>query len=286
NNRIFKKDELIAQIDSSYYRIDRINAKSLVDAAKLENEMQKAIYDRSQIEIDKYKSKDLTSLARKIPQLNSSMSSLEAAKANYEKSLLNIEKTSITAPFNGRVRSNFSSQGMVVSPGYTIATIYSVDDMILKLPVYLDELIFIDGFEEFHKNLDIQILLNIGSKTYQMDADFEGISGALDRLTQSIHLNFSLKDFSEFNIFADNNLFVQAKVYTKTFSDVYIIPNKSIREGNMVHCINNNMLISERIEIIKSYRDSSVVRFNDLNNKLVNLTALDYYVDSMKVVKK
>ena len=37
------------------------------------------------------------------------------------------------------------------------------------------------------------------------------------------------------------------------------------------------------IEIIKVYKDSSVVKSEELNNQFINLTPLEYYVDAMKV---
>ena len=73
-------------------------------------------------------------LAKKIPQLESSQSSFDAAKANYEKREEDLKKTIILAPFKGWVQNNDSSKGMYASAGMHLATIYSVDDMFVKLP--------------------------------------------------------------------------------------------------------------------------------------------------------
>ena len=285
NNLIFEKDELLLQIDSSYYSIDRRNAKALLDAAILDNEMQHAIYKRSQIEINQYDNEDVNDLARKIPQLNSSKSKLDAAKANYERSLLNLKKTSIRAPFKGRIKRNQSSKGMIVSQGMQLATIYSIEDLFLRLPLQLDEVNFLGNFQDLENNQDLQIdvSLSIGGETYHLDGKYEGVSGAVDRLTQSVFLNVALDSFESLGLIVDNNLFVKAKVYGKRYSDIYVLPNVAIRDKNVIDVVEEGRLFNEKVEIIKIYKDSTVIKCDKLDNRTINITPLDFYVDSMKV---
>ena len=44
-----------------------------------------------------------------------------------------------------------------------------------------------------------------------------------------------------------------------------------------------NKLFNRKIKIIKVYKDSSVVKSDELNNQFINLTPLEYYIDSMEV---
>ena len=281
NNLVFEKDELLLQVDSSYYSIDRRNAKALLDAAILENEMQRAIHERSQIELNNYKKENVNDLAKKIPQLNSSKSNLDAAEANYERAILNLNKTSFKAPFRGRVKSNRSSKGMVVSQGSQLATIYSVEDLVLKLPLQLNEVRFLNILDD--NNFKIDLSLNIGGEIYSLKGKYEGVSGAVDRLTQSVFLNVSLEDFSNLELMVDNNLFVNAKIYGKEYSGVYILPNAAIRDNNMIHIVENERLVPQEIKIIKTYQDSTVIECGNLDNQIVNLTPLEYYVNNMQV---
>ena len=286
NNLIFDKNELLVQVDSSYYSIDRRNAKALLNAAVLDNEMQSAIYQRSKIELSEYGQKDASDLAKKIPQLNSSESKLDAAKANYEKTLLNLDKTSIRAPFRGRIKNNQASKGMVVSQGMKLATIYSVEDLVLSLPLQLDELNFLSDFKnnDIYDNIKINISLNVGDEVYNLEGNYEGISGSVDRLTQSVTLNVSLDDLKKIGLIVDNNLFVNSRIYGKNYPDVYVLPNIAINDDYSIHIVENNRLFSKKIEIIKEYKDSTVVRFSSSkDSQLINITPLDYYIDSMKV---
>ena len=142
--------QILAQITSNeddyvQYEVELPFVLEVNDAAVLDNKMQQAISQRSQIELNKYENRNVNDLAKKIPQLNSSKSNLDAAKANYERSLLNLNKTSIKAPFRGRIKNTHSSKGMIIAKGTQLATIYSVDDLILKLPLQLDEVDFLNS---------------------------------------------------------------------------------------------------------------------------------------------
>ena len=82
NNLIFSKGDTLIKVDSANYSIARRNAKANLDIAVLENLQQKAIYNRSQNELGQYNNSQVSDLAKKIPQLQSSNSLLDAAKAN------------------------------------------------------------------------------------------------------------------------------------------------------------------------------------------------------------
>ena len=281
NNLMFEEGELLLQVDSSYYSIDRRNAKALLDAAILENEMQRAIYERSQIELNDYEKDNVNDLAKKIPQLNSSNSKLDAARANYERAILNLRKTSFEAPFKGRIKNNQSSQGMIVSQGSQLASIYSVEDLVLRLPLQLNEVEFLNDFNG--NDFRIELSLKIGEETYNLSGRYEGVSGAVDRLTQSVFLNVSLDNLNELGLMVDNNLFVNAKIYGKEYSEVYVLPNSAIRDNNLIHVIENRKLVAQKIKTLKTYKDSSVIECEGLDNQYINLTPLEYYVNNMQV---
>ena len=95
NNLIFDRGDTLVRIDSTNYSIARRNAKAKRDVARLENLQQKAIKERSKTELGNYNDSKVSDLAKKIPQLQSSNSLLDAAEANYDNAELNIEKGNI-----------------------------------------------------------------------------------------------------------------------------------------------------------------------------------------------
>ena len=287
SNLIFSKGDTLVRVDSSNYSIARRNAKSSLDLARLENLKQKAIYDRSKTELGQYNSDSVSDLAKKIPQLQSSSSSLDAAEANYEKAESDIEKTIIFAPFRGRIKKSYVSRGMYVSPNMGLANIYSVDEMIVKLPLSIEDADLLGLYKQGASivganNISVKLKALVGNQHHDIEARYMGVSGSVDNLTQKIYLTAEISNLSK-NIIVDDNLFVNAKIYGKKYNKVFLVPNKSIVEGKYVYIVKNKKLYKKEVAILKKYKDYSIIQKGLLDGDVVNLTILDYYVDGMDV---
>ena len=287
NGLVFKKGDLLIQIDSLDYSIARINAKASLDAAYLDFKMKEADAKRSQEELEAYGTSKPSELAMKTPQLKSSKSLLDAAKANYKKTVSDLAKTSIYAPFNGRVEINSLEKGMKVSTFDKLARIYSVDSYKAEFPISISDLEYLEiskselGFINI-PNLKIDIEYRVGGKTYLDTGQFLGISGSVDKLTQTVNLKVLL-DGDILSLPIDKGVYVKAKIYGKKYEEVFLIPNKSINDKNEIYVSEENILIKKKVEIIKRYKDTTVVNFGLKNNDIVNITPISIYVDSMKV---
>ena len=287
NGLIFNKGDLLIQIDSADYSIARINSKARLDVASLDYKLKEADSERSKEELNTYKYSNATDLAKKIPQLKSSKSLLEAAKANYKKTILDLERTSIVAPFNGRVESNFSTKGMKVSPIDRLAIIYSADSFKIELPISISDIQHLgiskdaSGFIQ-GADLKIDITSEIGNDIYKYSGKYSGISGIVDQLTQTVKMKVLL-DNNDLTLPVDKGIFAESKIYGKTYDKVFVLPNQSINDDNEVYVVTDNILIKQKVEIIKRYKDSTIVKSGIKNGDIINMTPISIYVDSMKV---
>ena len=290
NGLIFEKGDTLAIIDSSDYRIARINARFALADAKLEFLRQKALSDRSQAELDEYNmNSGINDLAKNKPQLEKAEFLFEAAKANYEKAESDIKKTIILAPFRGRIVSNQSSPGIVLpTPNSPLATIYSTDEMLVRLPISIEEIDLLGLKKENNKILsESEISVNlkafIGGKEYEILGNYIGISGSIDKMTQKIDLNISIDNFKKQNLVVDDNLFVNAKVYGKVYQNIFLIPNVAINDRGYVYIIKDKKIFKRKVEILKAYTDSTLVKSGLSDGERINLTRLEYYIDGMEV---
>jgi RND family efflux transporter MFP subunit len=69
------------------------------------------------------------------PQLASAQAALKAAEADLGAARLNLERTSIKAPFNGRISEKHVGLGQYVAPGAIIAKVYDTDKVQVRLPL-------------------------------------------------------------------------------------------------------------------------------------------------------
>ena len=287
NNLVFKKGELLIQIDSSDYSIARINAKARLDVATLDYKLAEASSARAQEELNAYKYGNATDLANKIPQLKSSKSLLEAAEANYQKALLDLARTTIFAPFNGRVEQKFITTGMKVSNMTSLAKIYSTDIFMLDFPISISDIEYLGiaknnkGFIE-PADLRIDIVSKVGNKNYKYEGIYSGISGSIDKLTQTVNLKVLL-DMRSTNLPIDKGIFSEAKIYGKIYNNVCVIPNQAINDKEEVYVVRESVLHRQVVEIVKEYKDSTVVSLGLSQGDIINITPIPVYIDSMRV---
>ena len=69
------------------------------------------------------------------PQLASAEAALKASEADLAAARLNLARTSISAPFNGRISEKYVDVGQYVAPGTAIATVYDTDVALVRLPL-------------------------------------------------------------------------------------------------------------------------------------------------------
>ena len=122
-------------LDQRDYELALISAQSSMYQAQVIYERELAESDLAKKEWSAINRGNASNLALRKPQLDQAKATLAAAEANYKRALLNVERTYIVAPFNGRVRNEFVDVGMVVAPGIPLAQIYALDIAQISLPI-------------------------------------------------------------------------------------------------------------------------------------------------------
>lgn len=69
------------------------------------------------------------------PQLAAAQAALKASEANLAAARLDLERTSISAPFAGRISEKYVDIGQYITPGTAIATVYDTDVAQVRLPL-------------------------------------------------------------------------------------------------------------------------------------------------------
>ncbi|RJX30101.1 MAG: efflux RND transporter periplasmic adaptor subunit [Desulfarculus sp.] len=139
----FKKGELLLKIEQKDYRLALTLAEASVKAAEtnLRTTTEEAAAAREEWRLlNKDSGKDPSeppALLVKAPQLAQYQASLEGAQAQVEQARLNLQRTEIRAPFDGRVVSESVDLGQYLSKGATVATVFSIEAA--EIYVYIED---------------------------------------------------------------------------------------------------------------------------------------------------
>ena len=131
----FQIGDTLMKIEKRDYELALISTESSLFQARLALEREEAEANLASIEWKRVGKGDASSLTLREPQLAQARAVLAAAEAAYEQSKRNLERTSIIAPFDGRVRKKMVDLGTNLIPGSRLADIYAIASFEVRLPI-------------------------------------------------------------------------------------------------------------------------------------------------------
>jgi RND family efflux transporter MFP subunit len=217
------------------------------------------------------------------PQLAAAQAQRESAKAAYQTAQLNLSRTKITAPYDGRVIERRAVLGQYVSIGNPLAEIFSTSGVEVRLPISQDEFNqlgldqFVEGKQE-NNSFNTHISSKIGLNEYHWEATITRTDSTFDINTRQIDVIAKVIDpFSHDKQQPSLRIgqFVSAHIQGNSIDNVYVIPNKSIREGYYVYVVRDDRLVKQTVEIVWQDDQNALVAKGLNENELVVTTSLN-----------
>ncbi len=140
----FRKGEVLLRIDARDYELRRTQAEALVARAKAGLDRVEAEAGVARREWQEFGKGEANPLALRKPQLEEAEAQLASARAALKAAELDLLRTSIRAPYDGRVREKLCDVGQFVAAGTPVARIYATDYAEVRLAVPDHHLAFLD----------------------------------------------------------------------------------------------------------------------------------------------
>lgn len=150
---LVKKGEVLVRLDPSDYEVSVRKARSaLADAtAALAIEQGSQTIAREELKLLTQISEDrvdYTDLALRKPQLAQAQADVASARADLDQALLNLKRTTITAPFNAMIMARSVNEGAYVGAQTELVTLVGTDVFWVEAMVPLDQVAYIDPSRE------------------------------------------------------------------------------------------------------------------------------------------
>lgn len=247
NGGFFKQGDVLLLIDDRDYQADvKIAQAALMDAEQMLAEEQA----RSELALKDWQSlgrKDVANdyLLRK-PQLIAAQARIISAESSLLKAQLNLERTKITAPYDGRVMSSNVDLGQVVGANAVLGEIYASDKLELRLPIRNRDLKYVDLPEVYKDANQPRVafpVVDIFSSLVK-DQVWRGLvvrtESAIDTESRQLHVVAEInepfllnKEQAQIKI----GQYVTAKIAGKILSNSIVIPASSIYQSSFVYIV-------------------------------------------------
>jgi len=291
----FEKGDTLLVIDDADYQAQLTIAQAELKQNEFAYEDEKA---RSQLAIKEWyklgNKKEPPSLVARKPQLNSTLSGLEASQAKVVQAKLNLHRSKIIAPFAGRVLNLSVNVGQVVNNGTTLGSIYAVDSAEIRLPIQQKHLSHIDLPETYRDTsskpaakIPVKISAEIGNKTHLWNGNIARVEGTIDSQTRQLYIVAEVNDPYKFRQDGTPPLkigqFVNVLIQGHELSDVVVLPRTAVTPSGNINVIDEGIL--KRVAIIALWKDDEhVIIKNEFNqSQQISITPLGDIVSGTRV---
>ncbi len=293
----FDKGEVLLRIDPHDYKLVLTRAQAEVAQAQLRLEQERAEAAVAASEwAELGKGEKASPLVLREPQVAQAVAALQAAQATMEQAKRDLERTEITAPFDGRVRQENIDVGQYVSRGAALAQLYSIDVAEVRLPLPNEELAYVNiplsyRYDEKSgvRGPQVRITAQWAGKDHIWLGRIVRTEGEIDSNTRMLYAVAQVKDpYARGN---DPNrpplavgMFVEAEILGKVLEDAVVLPRAAIRGSDTVYVIDSdNRLRFRQVDVFKRERERVVVRSGLEKGEMVCISPIEAVVDGMEV---
>ncbi|HNS86644.1 MAG TPA: efflux RND transporter periplasmic adaptor subunit, partial [Parvularculaceae bacterium] len=209
---------------------------------------------------------DPSELTLRMPQLAQARAAYAAAKADYSAAMLDLERTEIRAPFDGRVRERSAGVGQFISPGAPIGRIFSTDVAEIRLPLTDAELGLSIAYVETENDPGPPVVLSasFGGAFHEWDARIARTDGAIDPATRQIGAIAVVDD--PYGAGSDDGaplamgLFVDARIKGRPIENAAVLPRTALYGRDIVYVIKSDDTLEERkVAVVSADRDTITI---------------------------
>lgn len=290
----FEAGETLVQIDDADYRLAVTRAQAQVAQAR-----QALVREQAEAELAASEWADLgegqaSSLTLREPQMAQAQASLAAAEAQLQEARLHLQRTRVTAPFDGRVRTKSADLGQYVSPGARLGQVFATDMAQVRLPLTDDQLSMLNipvAYQAASPESapEVHLSATLAGQHRVWTARLVRTDSAIDPQTRVLYGIAMVAD--PYGAAAEANgsplpvgLFVDAEIEGREVSDAYVLPRSSLRGSDEVYVAGEGGRLSIRhVNVITSSPERLVVSSGVEAGEMVITSPVRAASDGMRI---
>ena len=194
------------------------------------------------------------------PQLQAAQSRVASAQAALTKAQLNLERTKVRAPYDGRMLRKLVDVGQVVNVGAQLAEVYATDYVEIRLPVRNSDLPFIDLPEDGRSaKPPVTIRSDLGGPEV-WKGRIVRTEGAIDASSSQLHVVAQIDDPFDLNGQRHERplkigQYVTAEIIGNLRRNSIVVPSDAIHQNAYAYVVEQGLL--QRREVAVAWRNDA-----------------------------
>ena len=254
----FSRGEVLAQIETVDYEAALEDADAQLASAQSELANAEKDFERQE-ELARQESISKSQYDEALNRLTVSQAALRQAVIGKAQAERDLERTRLTAPYDGRVRSERIDVGQFMQRGEVAASLYSIEAAEVLLPIRDEDLAFLPlslGAGAAAGASPPQVLLQarFAGEDRQWEGAIVRTEGELDAATRMVNLiaqvNSPYRQPGGQPLVA--GLFVKAAIRGRQFDGIAVIPRSALQAGERVYVVGaDNRLEFRAVDVLR-----------------------------------
>jgi RND family efflux transporter MFP subunit len=231
--------------------------------------------------------KEPPALVAKEPQLAAARARLDADRADLRKARLNLARTEIKAPFNGRVSAENVDIGQYVGTAQNLATLFSTEAAQIIVP-FEDESLYWFHVPGFTPGSQPGALALVHTRFAGRESEWKGqvvrAEGKLDERSRMVDVVIRVEKPYATRPPLVAGLFVAVEIQGRTLENAAVIPREALRADDSVWVVDQHGQLTFRpVDVARMTTTSAIIKGGLNSGEMVVLTTLKAVTDGMQV---
>ena len=259
----FAAGDVLVQLEQQDYRHAIARARARVADAGQVLALEKGRVRQAKREWRDLGDRDANDLFLRVPQMASAEAGVKAAAADLAQAELELKRTAVTAPFDGRILQTMVDVGQFVVPGSPVARIYSTDAVEIRLPLTDRQVGLLDlnlhpGEEATSQRIPVVISGRLGGRDWQWEGSITRTDAAIDTRSRTLFAVAEIEDpFVADEVSGRPPLligqFVRARIAGRTQDEVIAIPRGALRPQDMIWLLGpDDRLLFKSVSVLQA----------------------------------
>lgn len=285
----FKKGDVLLKIDPLDYEVALEQARASLASARSEFTNATKAHNRL-LDLAKRQSASQSQQDDALNRLRFAQASIREATARLSKAERDITRTTVTAPYDGRVRTERVDIGQFVTRGAPIASLYATDVAEVRLPIQDEELAYLklplSGQTDQHMPTVI-LRARFAGEEHTWQGRIVRTEGELDPKTRMINIVAQVQSPYERSGSRPPlavGLFVEAEIIGIRVDNVFVLPRSALQANEQVYVMTDeNRLSFREVEIIREVGEDVYITGGLKRGETISLSTVNNAIEGMLV---
>jgi len=215
------------------------------------------------------------------PQLAGAEAALRAAEADLGQARLNLSRTSISVPFNGRISEKYVDVGQYITPGTPVAKVYDTDVVEVRVPLTDRQVALLElplNFQEYSQRGNgaaVTLRARFADREWEWLGRVVRTDASIDVDSRVVYAVVEVKNpFEPDEVLGRPplaiGLFVEAEIQGRELQQVVNLPRNALRNDGSVLLVDDaDRLQAREVRVLKSNPAQVWVQGLNLNDRVV-----------------